>query len=204
MDVNMANKYYYCHVCQQQVIAHNEEGGCSLCGWNFLEELQTEDPQVLDPMVPLPESTSDETEERTDWEAELVSAGMELADAHFEARQGITADNIWNQPLMGGLLTNDQFDALLANFLEELESEVISIDPELLNNLPMTVIVQTDVDRSTACAICLKSFIPEEKVARLDCSHFFHRSCITRWLQERNRCPLCRQLVDATKWPSIV
>lgn len=57
-------------------------------------------------------------------------------------------------------MTNDQFDALLANFLEELESEVISIDPELLNNLPMTVIVQTDVDRSTACAICLKSFIP--------------------------------------------
>lgn len=43
-------------------------------------------------MFQLPESTSDETEERTDWEAELVSAGMELADAHFEARQGITAD----------------------------------------------------------------------------------------------------------------
>lgn len=47
------------------------------------------------------------------------------------------------------------------------------------------------------CTICLEEFGIGEKVARMPCSHNFHKGCIWKWLvEECNSCPLCRCVVE--------
>ena len=41
------------------------------------------------------------------------------------------------------------------------------------------------------CSICLVDFAPGDECRKLACSHYFHRECIERWLDQRLRCPLC-------------
>ena len=45
------------------------------------------------------------------------------------------------------------------------------------------------------CSVCLEQ-ITTSKV-KTKCGHFFHKSCIEKWLEQQNTCPICRiQLVD--------
>ena len=43
------------------------------------------------------------------------------------------------------------------------------------------------------CAICTVEFNKRcDDVAFIDCTHWFHRSCIVDWLQRKNECVVCR------------
>lgn len=44
------------------------------------------------------------------------------------------------------------------------------------------------------CAICLVEAEPEERNFKLSCSHQFHSACIFRWLQQNEKCPICRSI----------
>ena len=43
------------------------------------------------------------------------------------------------------------------------------------------------------CTICLEKFDNNDIVLLLSCTHSynFHSTCITKWLEVKNRCPLC-------------
>ena len=41
------------------------------------------------------------------------------------------------------------------------------------------------------CSICLESFKNKELYSST-CKHTFHKSCIDKWLDKDNSCPLCR------------
>ena len=43
------------------------------------------------------------------------------------------------------------------------------------------------------CSICLDEFKTKEKIITLDCSHYFHKDCITDWFKKHETCPLCRE-----------
>ena len=47
-----------------------------------------------------------------------------------------------------------------------------------------------------SCPICLEPFdeTEEDGVLQMPCArqHLFHRSCLLRWLQDHNSCPVCR------------
>lgn len=47
------------------------------------------------------------------------------------------------------------------------------------------------------CAICLDKFTTKSKVSPLACDikHYFHTKCISQWIQTKNQCPLCRQVI---------
>ncbi|KAL8138620.1 hypothetical protein V2J09_004621 [Rumex salicifolius] len=45
------------------------------------------------------------------------------------------------------------------------------------------------------CAVCLEEFSVGLEAAKLPCSHVFHGGCIRRWLEKRDTCPLCRDVV---------
>ncbi|XP_072965824.1 uncharacterized protein [Typha angustifolia] len=47
-------------------------------------------------------------------------------------------------------------------------------------------------ESTTNCVICLDDFVPESQLRKTPCSHVFHESCLSRWLQESRACPLCR------------
>jgi hypothetical protein len=43
------------------------------------------------------------------------------------------------------------------------------------------------------CAICLERSAATDRMCVLNCSHAFHVDCMTRWLEAKNTCPLCRK-----------
>lgn len=42
------------------------------------------------------------------------------------------------------------------------------------------------------CSICLSQFEENDLVRKLTCQHHFHGSCIDRWLENHQTCPLCK------------
>lgn len=50
------------------------------------------------------------------------------------------------------------------------------------------------------CSICLDTYVVAvSRVTTLHCHHLFHSECITRWLRERHRCPLCLTPLTSTQ-----
>ena len=49
--------------------------------------------------------------------------------------------------------------------------------------------------KETTCAICLEDLWTNKQLKLPHCSHQFHFRCISKWLQSRNSCPLCREIV---------
>ncbi len=45
----------------------------------------------------------------------------------------------------------------------------------------------------TSCSICFDNFENDEQVKILPCKHYFHISCINKWLDKNTSCPMCRQ-----------
>lgn len=59
-----------------------------------------------------------------------------------------------------------------------------------------TVIWSKDIEYSLdskydTCSICISSFSNREMVRELPCKHMYHIECITPWMNENWRCPLC-------------
>ena len=46
------------------------------------------------------------------------------------------------------------------------------------------------------CCICLDKFEENHTSIVLECSHRFHRECITNWLKKELKCPLCRKQIE--------
>ena len=49
---------------------------------------------------------------------------------------------------------------------------------------------------NTECCICLDKFEENHKSIVLECSHRFHRACISNWLKKELNCPLCRKQIE--------
>ncbi|KAL2924682.1 hypothetical protein RDABS01_019387 [Bienertia sinuspersici] len=59
------------------------------------------------------------------------------------------------------------------------------------------VAVGTEKERAISgedaiCCICLASYIDDDELRELPCSHFFHAECVDRWLKINATCPLCK------------
>lgn len=52
----------------------------------------------------------------------------------------------------------------------------------------------SDSVESKGCMICLEPFQREDRVTPLECSHFFHQTCLDRWLlyYDSHACPYCK------------
>ena len=46
-------------------------------------------------------------------------------------------------------------------------------------------------DAKTCCNICLDDKY-KRRMARLDCGHYYCKSCIKKWAKQQNTCPQCR------------
>jgi hypothetical protein len=58
----------------------------------------------------------------------------------------------------------------------------------------LTIKKLTEKQKEDPCSICLDdhsdtaAFLPR-------CQHYFHQACMERWLEQKNSCPLCQELV---------
>lgn len=50
-------------------------------------------------------------------------------------------------------------------------------------------------DEEEKCMICLEEYEDCEDLARLNCGHDYHFSCIKKWLLIKNACPICKASV---------
>jgi len=62
---------------------------------------------------------------------------------------------------------------------------------------------QTSLEAKMDCQICLMETCTGDLLTSLPCSHSYHDSCITPWLQSHRTCPVCRKeipeaIVDLT------
>ncbi|NXW93859.1 PJA2 ligase, partial [Alopecoenas beccarii] len=65
---------------------------------------------------------------------------------------------------------------------------------ETIDCLPQTIITD-DCKGLEQCAICFCEYVKDEIITELPCHHLFHKSCVTRWLQESGTCPVCRHVL---------
>ena len=49
------------------------------------------------------------------------------------------------------------------------------------------------------CLICLEKFRKGENTIILPCLHIFHSSCIKKWMEIKNFCPLCKKSINSKK-----
>ena len=54
------------------------------------------------------------------------------------------------------------------------------------------------VIKEEICLICLQNYNNQDKIISLTCTHFFHASCIKKWLEMKNICPLCKKFISFT------
>ena len=57
-------------------------------------------------------------------------------------------------------------------------------------------VLKKESPRQLLCLICLVAIDSQDRLGvMLDCpgQHSFHSSCVTKWLQRANQCPICRQ-----------
>lgn len=53
--------------------------------------------------------------------------------------------------------------------------------------------MDSQMEQGLRCAICLVRLENGDIVGDIPCGHVFHKACLKTWLQQANRCPLCRQ-----------
>lgn len=78
-----------------------------------------------------------------------------------------------------------------------------SINERLIKALE-TKIYQEDRKDGSTCAICLEDFKVGVELTVMPCSHKFHQSCATKWLERSLNCPLCRHAMQMVDGESLI
>ena len=50
-----------------------------------------------------------------------------------------------------------------------------------------------ETSEEDSCVICISNFERNETMIQLPCNHNFHTNCITGWLKNKRKCPICRK-----------
>ena len=44
------------------------------------------------------------------------------------------------------------------------------------------------------CSICFDIFKENELLKQLNCKHIFHKECLSQWLLNEKKCPICNKI----------
>jgi deltex-like protein len=74
---------------------------------------------------------------------------------------------------------------------QKWDEDIVFVSPDIIIQ-NANVIQHTDIDK---CEICLENATAENTLVKMtECSgsHYFHKSCIERWLNVKMECPYCK------------
>ena len=89
------------------------------------------------------------------------------------------------------------------SYMTRLVSERIELTPQFLSDENGTmdsqiVILSSPIVKAyeiipngIECTICLEAIEKEHPIRNFPCKHYFHLSCIDKWLKDHSTCPLC-------------
>jgi hypothetical protein len=89
-------------------------------------------------------------------------------------------------------------DGLTENIPNEIELEDVKVilTPEQFEKLKQYTLTDETIEQynNNPCNICMENYQVSEQITQLDCSHVFHKTCISHWLcNEHVTCPVCRK-----------
>ena len=94
---------------------------------------------------------------------------------------------------------DDQGGAHVAQYenLVDLEDVRLVASDADIRSLKIECVTKGHDQEASSCSICLSEFAIGDSIVQLPvCKHFFHYSCISRWLTDyKNTCPSCRSSV---------
>ncbi|KAI8558527.1 hypothetical protein RHMOL_Rhmol04G0101500 [Rhododendron molle] len=61
-----------------------------------------------------------------------------------------------------------------------------------VNQLDLNEACSNSDEEPDICVICQVEYESRERIGTLECGHEYHANCITKWLQEKNVCPVCK------------
>mmetsp|Transcript_3323 Transcript_3323/g.8186 ORF Transcript_3323/g.8186 Transcript_3323/m.8186 type:complete len:223 (-) Transcript_3323:2307-2975(-) len=73
--------------------------------------------------------------------------------------------------------THFEFDATPQSVIDALEEHALT---------------EEEKSAHVQCTICLGDLATTDSIVKLECTHLFHRHCVTPWLSRQSTCPLCR------------
>ncbi|KAM6143379.1 E3 ubiquitin-protein ligase Praja-1 [Erethizon dorsatum] len=85
--------------------------------------------------------------------------------------------------------------------LAHLESLAVDIEvanppasKESIDALPEILVTEDHgaVGQEMCCPICCSEYVKGEVATELPCHHYFHKPCVSIWLQKSGTCPVCR------------
>ena len=186
---------YHCHKCNQRCTVEVRSNGalrCNRCNDGFVEDISDDAQQEEAVQIPSTSSTANRLIDLANQLLQVQGLGQGAA--------GPSAAFI--------LVANTDLDmrALIQQINEDIEAgeSANALRPEDIQRMAayrVTATLDIDVNDEAKCIICRELFAQGEVVAKLDCEHIFHRSCILAWFQRKNTCPLCREVVDPSTLP---
>ena len=119
-------------------------------------------------------------------EASVQGADEDGAPAVLDAPQ---LPDIGGLDEVAGIFSMLQTDGIApAAAPDTAASSPAATPPEVVDSFPVTVLSQDGPE----CPICLLAPPVGESVLILPCFHVYHQECITRWLQLKRSCPVCK------------
>ncbi|XP_008052108.1 E3 ubiquitin-protein ligase Praja-1-like isoform X1 [Carlito syrichta] len=85
--------------------------------------------------------------------------------------------------------------------LEHLESLAVDVEvanppasKESIDALPKILVTDDHgvLGQDMCCPICCSEYVKGEVATELPCHHYFHKPCVSIWLQKSGTCPVCR------------
>ncbi|NXD28957.1 PJA2 ligase, partial [Spelaeornis formosus] len=66
---------------------------------------------------------------------------------------------------------------------------------ETIDCLPQIIVTDDYYGQDQCCTVCCSEYVEGEIITELPCHHFFHKPCVTLWLQRSGTCPVCRHVL---------
>ena len=78
----------------------------------------------------------------------------------------------------------------------ETDNEIGDIGVKIKNTVKDKVLQELDVSKLglEICTVCLENMSGNIKILK-SCKHKYHSKCLDKWLEKKNSCPICRQIV---------
>ncbi|KAI4342328.1 hypothetical protein MLD38_026967 [Melastoma candidum] len=80
---------------------------------------------------------------------------------------------------------------------DRIEKKPPGLTQDMINRLVVETYsnIMSPDELKPDCSICLESFLPQDKLLRLPCTHMFHSACLDPWVRTCGDCPYCRKAI---------
>jgi hypothetical protein len=99
--------------------------------------------------------------------------------------------NIMNVLIPAAAQADAVGDAVSQQELQQMQDFKRIVPEEELAKLQVVAFSELQTDEKN-CSICLDEFLAESQLYAIPCKHLFHKECLTDWVAENYKCPVCR------------